>query len=355
MTDGQAAGAAGAAGTAGDDVHVARVDPDDAEGIAAWHGVFAAAMRAASADHPVLTLPELAALVRRGSAPIEHELWLMRAGDRPVGAARLDVFLRDNTDLVEVHLGVHPAQQHRGHGRRLVEAVTHRAAELGRHQVVGAVQEPPDGSENRAMRFAAATGARRALGEMRRVLDLQGLSDDLLARLRAEAEEKAAGYTLVSWAGRVPDEHVDGYAALLGRISTDAPTGGLDIKASAWDADRVRQREALLASQGRRSVAALARVGEDGPLVAYSDVGVSSHDPENTFQWDTLVLPEHRGHRLGLLVKVAVLELLRGEAPQARRLHTWNADENSYMIAINEKLGFRPAQRESAWRLDLPR
>ena len=49
------------------------------------------------------------------------------------------------------------------------------------------------------------------------------------------------------------------------------------------------------------------------------------------------------------------LELLRREAPQARYLHTWNADDNGYMIAINEQLGFRPAQRESAWRLDLPR
>jgi hypothetical protein len=54
------------------------------------------------------------------------------------------------------------------------------------------------------------------------------------------------------------------------------------------------------------------------------------------------------------MVKVAVVELLRTEAPRARSLHTWNADDNGYMIAINDRLGFRPAQRESAWRLDLP-
>jgi GNAT superfamily N-acetyltransferase len=335
--------------------HMTRLDPADDAGLADWHQVFHAAMRSASPDHPVLTLPELTALVRRGPAPIESELWLLRAGDRAVAAARLDVFLADNTDLVEVHLGVHPGVQHRGHGRRLVELVTGRAAELGRHQVVGEVLEPLDGSESRAMRFAAATGARRALGEMRRVLDLAALSDDLLTTLLAEAEAKSAGYTLVTWAGRVPDEHADGYARLLGRIMTDAPSGDLDLEAAAWDAQRIRQREALLASQGRRSVAALARVGDDGPLVAYSDVGVSSHDPENTFQWDTLVRPDHRGHRLGLLVKVAVLEVLRREAPQARYLHTWNADDNAAMIAINDRLGFRPAERAAAWRLDLPR
>jgi hypothetical protein len=67
MTDGQTAGAAGAAS---DDVRVERVEPDDAEAIADWHRVFAAAVRAASPDHPVLTLPELGALVGRGSAPV---------------------------------------------------------------------------------------------------------------------------------------------------------------------------------------------------------------------------------------------------------------------------------------------
>ena len=41
-------------------------------------------------------------------------------------------------------------------------------------------------------------------------------------------------------------------------------------------------------------------------------------------------------------------------APQARLLHTWNADVNSHMIAINEAMGFRAVQRESMWRIDLP-
>jgi GNAT superfamily N-acetyltransferase len=108
-------------------------------------------------------------------------------------------------------------------------------------------------------------------------------------------------------------------------------------------------------SQGRRQVATAARLGSDGPLVAYTDIVTTRHDPENAFQWDTLVLKEHRGHRLGALVKVANLERLRAEAPAARRVHTWNADENTYMISINEAMGFVRAQRESAWRLDLPR
>ena len=100
--------------------------------------------------------------------------------------------------------------------------------------------------------------------------------------------------------------------------------------------------------------ATVARLGDDGPLVAFTDIDTTRHDPANSFQWDTLVRREDRGHRLGTLVKVAILEQLLDVAPEARRVHTWNADTNSYMVSINELLGFRIARQESAWRLDVP-
>ena len=62
----------------------------------------------------------------------------------------------------------------------------------------------------------------------------------------------------------------------------------------------------------------------------------------------------HRGHRLGLLVKVAMLDLLTAAEPQVERMSTWNGAENPYMIAVNEALGYtilgRPA---SWWKLDV--
>ena len=70
-------------------------------------------------------------------------------------------------------------------------------------------------------------------------------------------------------------------------------------------------------------------------------------------QWNTLVLREHRGRRLGLLVKLAALRLLAREEPQATRVVTWNAQENAPMIAVNEALGFRVAGGSTAWSLAL--
>jgi GNAT superfamily N-acetyltransferase len=331
------------------------VDVHDDDAMSAAYSIWRTAYTEEFPDDPLPTLPEVLARARAPVVSGRHEYWLLRDGAEPIGVYELDLPLADNLDLVDLSLAVAPEHQHRGHGRTLLSHALRRIADLGRHQVIGGVNEPADGSPNRSMRFAAACGASRSLGEMRRALDLTELDHDRLAALRADAERAAAGYELVAWTGPCPDELVDGYAALIARMSTDAPLGGLGIEPEHWDADRVREREAVMRDQGRTQVATAARLGADGPLVAYTDLVTTRHDPPNAFQWDTLVLREHRGHRLGALVKVANLERLLVEAPAARRVHTWNADENTYMIAINEAMGFVVAQRESVWRLDLPR
>lgn len=338
-----------------DGVLVERVDVADETAMQTLHDVFRLAYAVDAPDDPVPTFPEILAQARATQASTRREFWLARSSGVPVAAYRLDLPMQDNLDLVEVDLAVHPEYRHRGHGRALLDHLEERARVLGRSRLITQVAEPFDGTENRAMRFAEAAGATRSLGEMHRVLQLDSVDDARLAALRSEAEAAAAGYELVAWTGPCPDELVDGYAALVARMSTDAPLGDLPIEPEHWDRARVRERDAVMASQGRTAVATAARLGPNGPLVAYTDIVTTRHDPSNAFQWDTLVLREHRGHRLGLLVKVANLERLRAEQPDARRLHTWNADSNTFMVSINEAMGFRPVQRESAWRLDLPR
>jgi GNAT superfamily N-acetyltransferase len=59
------------------------------------------------------------------------------------------------------------------------------------------------------------------------------------------------------------------------------------------------------------------------------------------------------GHRLGLWIKLADLEPLVREHPEVQAIDTFNADDNRWMIAINEAMGFVPLLRVRGWELDL--
>lgn len=52
------------------------------------------------------------------------------------------------------------------------------------------------------------------------------------------------------------------------------------------------------------------------------------------------VTEQHRGHRLGLLVKAAMLEWLAETEPAIELIETGNASANDHMIAVNDTLGF---------------
>jgi hypothetical protein len=73
------------------------------------------------------------------------------------------------------------------------------------------------------------------------------------------------------------------------------------------------------------------------------------------FQDDTLVLQEHRGNKLGLLIKVANMERLTEQFPDARVIYTWNAPENRYLLTVNQQLGFRTAGVTGIWQKELPK
>ena len=86
---------------------------------------------------------------------------------------------------------------------------------------------------------------------------------------------------------------------------------------------------------------AIRRVREKG---VYSELVRPRYDPGRAYQWGTLVRPEHRGHRLGIAVKVANLRLLQRERPDLGQVITWNAEVNSHMIGVNEAMGFVPVK-----------
>lgn len=134
-------------------------------------------------------------------------------------------------------------------------------------------------------------------------------------------------------------------------MSTDVPSGELEIELEEWDADRVAEADRITERMGTRTVTTAARHVGTGRIVAYTMLESPADAPWVAYQGDTLVHGEHRGHRLGLWVKAANLQRLARELPAVQRVHTWNAGENAHMLAINHTLGFTDRTAEGAWQV----
>ena len=320
--------------------------PDDAR-FPTWCEVWAATQRADRPDEEPRPVRDHVALGRRlatpgGSMAGTHRAAVADGG--VVGALRLLLPVRDNTTVAYVDLAVHPVARRRGVGSALLAEAGRLAPAAGRTAMVADVDAPVPETPGRA--FALRHGWSCDLRESRRDLVLP-VDEARLAALEEEARAAGPDYEVLTWRDRTPDDLVEDRALLGRRMSTDAPSGDVPVEEEHWDAARVREEEAAHVARGRRVLTGGAV--RDGRLVAYTELHVPLEQPERAQQGATLVLREHRGHRLGARVKTAVLRELAATLPQVRRISTYNAEFNRPMVAVNEALGFRRAGGLSAW------
>jgi GNAT superfamily N-acetyltransferase len=326
-------------------VDVTRFDvAADPEAGRALYEVYRAGAPVDEPDGPAMSARVFGGLLDRGWCAEPRENWLARDGSAVVGGYSLVLPDRENRDRAGLTLLVAPERRRAGIGTALLRHATARAAELGRRTVSSEVLAgtPGDG-------FARAMGARADLVENRRTLELAAIPAGHLARLRDSALAHADGYTLTSWDGLTPDEWLDPVARLNEALA-DAPRGAGE-QPQVWNSGRVRLADQLSLAKGMRRYSVAAVHVASGELAALTQVSIEDDVPSWGHQEMTAVVRPHRGHRLGLLTKVAMLEWLAEREPQLRSVQTWNGETNAHMVAINEALGYRDPRRVTAWLL----
>ena len=263
-------------------------------------------------------------------------------GDELLGRAYLGYPMLDNTHLAFVDVHVRPDHQRRGIGRVLVDRACDAARTFGRRTLVAETYGPLD-QDGPGLAFARATGFTEALEQGMKIVDLveTEASWDALAQ---EAAARMDGYALVPWVDVVPEELMDGYCHLNEAFNDEAPSGELELEAEVWDAERVRGDEAQRRRAGRHVLRRRrARAGRHHGRDHRG--GRQRPRARRGLQSGTLVLPAHRGHALGLAMKVANHRALRAALPQCRVLLTGNAGVNAAMNAVNDRLGYREVER----------
>jgi GNAT superfamily N-acetyltransferase len=312
------------------------LDQADAGIVRACYDVHNAAMRADDPFEPPLSLARFTARLRAGPSDPPREGWYMPDEADGAVAAWYQAEFPDleNRDRVWLTLTVHPARRRAGLGAALLRHAAARAAAAGRAIVDGGVQE---GSAGEA--FALRAGATLGQAEVRRVLDVAKVPAGSVARLREAAARAAAAYSLVRWTGVTPDDRLDQVASLHNALN-DAPMDP-GVEATAWTAERVRDRmNTRIARSPSRRYSLAAVHDASGEMAALTVVSVDSDIPDWGHQLITAVARPHRGHRLGMLAKAAMMDWLAEAEPAIRRIETWNAASNRYMIAVNQELGY---------------
>ena len=255
-----------------------------------------------------------------------------------VGSALLQLPLADNPRVAYADLFVPPPLRRRGTGTALLAEVERLARAGGRSVLLVEVFTAP-GSESDGSRFGLARGFAVASTEHQKVLDLPA-SEPGWPALQEWVDERRDGYRIVEWGNTAPDDLLDDYAALVSGFIDQIPLGDLDLESSEWTPERIRANEERIIALGRDDFHAAALTPE-GRLCGVTDLRLVRADPRVAHVGITNVLDGHRGHRLGVAMKLAAQRSLRAAYPACELLVTDNAGVNAPMNAVNDRLGYR--------------
>jgi GNAT superfamily N-acetyltransferase len=282
-----------------------------------------------------------------GMAGVPQQTWLATAASgAPVGCYILELPDRENLANGFCYPVVALSSRRQGIGTALLAHAAEQAELAGRTLLMSYARVNAPGAA-----FAAALDARSGMRDARRVLDVGPDLHERLPSLRTGAAAQAAGYTLGRWTGPVPDDHVDHVCSLLDAME-DAPHDE-SVEPARWDPARVRAAEQRGLALGNRWYQLAAFHDTSGEMAALTEVEIDPAIDAWGFQGTTAVVRSHRGHRLGLLVKVAMLEWLGEIEPQLRRIATFNAVQNEHMVAVNADLGHRVSDYFQSFELDV--
>jgi RimJ/RimL family protein N-acetyltransferase len=330
-------------------MQIERLDlADDDDIVRACHAVYVAAMAADDPQgEPAYSLTMFKAWLPPGWQGEPSEAWYLSADGAPDRAGqswpaawyRLQFPDLENQGRAFMTLFVHPGLRRRGLGQTLAMHAQRRAAAEGRTVIDGYAVHGSAGDA-----FARRLGAEPGILDARRILDLRTVPAGRFAEIKATAAGHAAGYSLTSWTGATPEDRL-GQVAHVQNAMNDAPREEGWFEDDIWDADRIRARaDTRVRLAGHRGYAVAAVHEQTGEMAALTKVFIDPAEPAWGQQGITAVTRPHRGHRLGLLIKAAMLEWLAAAEPGLERITTTNAEVNSHMIAVNEALGYRLAE-----------
>jgi len=327
-----------------------RVEPEDIAQVTAVACILEAARQVDDADAFPVIAEMLPGEMRYGweLEPPEHYLYVPDHATDPIGVLAVELPTRDNLHLIWAQIWVHPDHRRQSHGSVIMNEVLRIAREAGRSTIWVGTAEDDQG----ARCFVEKFGFRYASHDARRRQVLDDVDDTEVRRLLTSAEAAAADYYLQRLRPPTSDEVLSELVEVTAAIN-DAPMGELTYEDEKFDLQRVQDRETALIGRGDHGYRVIARHRTTGEVGGHTMVITHPLQPHVGMQADTAVARQHRGHRLGLLLKIDMMRWLAEVEPQLKVIETWNNADNTFMINVNEALGYRLSRIFNMYELRL--
>ncbi|QSB06591.1 GNAT family N-acetyltransferase [Natronoglycomyces albus] len=268
-------------------------------------------------------------------------------GETMVGFFVANFMVHENQHHANVGIMVHPEYRRRGYGSRLMRRLLEVCAVEGRTQIAAWTTAQAEGGPYRSQgggAFLSAHGFTLSETMHAQVAPVDYLDASTWERLYTEAMSYAQHYEVLSWVDRIPDNLIEAFARLESTALSLMPLGQIHLENYRMDAPRLRRLEEIRRAKGSGVCQSVARHRVSGELVASTTFEVHAPPAGRADIGMTFVGPQHRGHRLGLAVKLANTRHLREHFPHVSHIGTNNAHTNEHMNAINRQLGFTPVE-----------
>jgi GNAT superfamily N-acetyltransferase len=250
-----------------------------------------------------------------------------------VGCAELEVSRWDNPHVASIDLETHPDVRSKDVGDRLYAAVLEKVRSLELSLLISGAWA---GSHREG--FWHRHGFSIAARDAQRRLVMADLDWPRLDELHDASLAASADYEIVELPTPAPEESIAGLLELQEAMN-DSPIDDLEIDDDVWSEERLRSYERAMHARRFGVHRLVARRLADGELGGHTLLVVEHDRPHLGFQEDTAVARGHRGHRLGLRLKIEMLRRVARLEPQVERIDTWNAESNTHMLAVNDALG----------------
>lgn len=274
--------------------------------------------------------------------------WLLRDEHSTIvatGVASRD--LGQNLDNGFARIHVREDKRKQGLANILADPILQMLADDGRKRLATNAKEGAVGEI-----WAEKLGLKMVLQEKRSRLIVDNIERDQMTAWIERASDRANDYELRFYRTPMPEDAVVGFCDLQFQMNTapldDYEEDDLVITPEIW---RDWETKAGLAKTDINTFVAVHK--PTGDFVGSTSIETDRLWPEQGWQWETVVHPDHRKKGLGRWLKASMIEKLATLGVPVERIDTFNAGSNAPMLGINIAMGFQPILISNMWQGDL--